>query len=242
MRVSARVEQSLQALAQLARAYGSGAVPLSQVAEEGRVALPFLEQLMLGLRRNGLVTSVRGVHGGYSLAKDPSRISVGDIMAAVEGPPAPARDVWALVRKKVMDTLNSVTLADLCRPKPMAAGGAVPGDASGGGENTADGHRHPGEDDGYPGPPATVERKKNLRGNSLEAKNGEVRAVMRPNRSGKSSLWWTKACPKCGGDMYRDRLPGEEWELNCLQCGIAVPRAQAQALELTDPHGQGRFS
>lgn len=239
MKVSARVEQSLQALAQLAGAYGNGPVPLGQVAEEGGITLPFLEQLMLGLRRKGLVTSVRGVRGGYSLAKDPTQISVGDIMAAVEGPFVPPRNVWALVQKKVMDTLNSVTLADLCHPKPTGAGKRSP-------------TRQPAEESTsmtatatqekmtvIPDLQVTVERKEILKANSLEVKKGEVQPVMRPNGAGKSSLWWRKGCPKCGGDMYQDRLLGDEWELNCLQCGYVVPRAKAQTLELTTSRAKG---
>ena len=141
MRVSARAEYGVRAMVQLARACGSGPVPLSQIAEKERMPLDFLEQLMVALRQKGLVHSARGVHGGYFLALDPGRITVGDIMTAVEGPFVPmqcldvsvnhqdtcnmgimvcecaTRDVWALLQEKVMETLNSVTLADLCRDR-----------------------------------------------------------------------------------------------------------------------------
>lgn len=235
VRVSARVEQSLQALAQLADAYGKGPVPLGQVAEEGGITLPFLEQLMLALRRKGLVASVRGVRGGYSLAKAPGQISVGDVMAAVDGPLVPARNVWALVQKRVIALLNSVTLADLCRPQPPATGKRSPA-------------RQPEE-----GPSlmasdtqdkavvqdlqVTVERKKILKASSPEVKKGEVQPG--PAGAGKSPLWWHKACPKCGGNLYRDRLLGDQWELNCLQCGYVVPMAQAQGAELTNSRANG---
>lgn len=123
-------------MVQLARAYGNGPVPLSRVAEKERMPSDFLEQLMLALRHKGFVESVRGVHGGYLLALEPGQISVGDVMTAVDGPFIPmqcldpahdatctmgmtvfdctTRDVWALLQEKVMETLNGVTLADLC--------------------------------------------------------------------------------------------------------------------------------
>ncbi len=123
-------------MVQLARAHGSGPVPLSLVAERERISQDFLEQLMVTLRHKGLVRSVRGVRGGYLLAMEPAHISVGDIMTAVDGPFIPmqcldpshdatctmgmtvfdctTRDVWALLQEKVMETLNGVSLADLC--------------------------------------------------------------------------------------------------------------------------------
>lgn len=234
MRVSAGTEYSVQAVAHLAEAYGNGPVPLSRLAEEEEIPLPFLEQLMLVLRRKGLVTSVRGARGGYSLAKRPGEISVGDIMTAVEGPFVSARNVWAMVQKKVIDTLNSVTLADLSPLQPVASGR----------------RSHQQLTDERPSL-TTSETQDELmiqdvqvavetgKGNNPVVEKGEVRAVMRPNGSGKSSLWRRKACPKCGGDMYRDPLLGEEWELNCLQCGHIVPKAQAQAGELTNSRAKG---
>lgn len=221
MRVSARLEQSLQALAQLAGAYGNGPVPLSQLAEKEGIPLPFLEQLMLVLRRKGLVTSVRGVQGGYFLARDPGQISVGDIMTAVEGPFVAARNTWALVQEKVMATLNALTLGDLCRQQPTASRERSPA-------------RRPTEERTSMVPAdiqekrvlqdlqVTVERKEILKANSVELNKSEVDAVVAPYGSGKSSSWRRKACPKCRGDLYREPLLGGEWEVQCLQCGYVV--------------------
>lgn len=139
MKVSAKSEYGVRAMAQLARAYGNGPVPLSQIAEKERISLDFLEQLMVILRNKGLVKSVRGVRGGYLLAMPPEEISVRDIIWAVDGPFVPiqclefagedqetccmgvlkpdctTRDVWILLQEKVTETLRAVTLADLCR-------------------------------------------------------------------------------------------------------------------------------
>ena len=137
MRVSARSEYAVRAMVHLARAYGQGPVPLSQVAERERMSLDFLGQLMLAQRNKGLVKSARGVHGGFMLAMHPSQVSVGEVMRAVEpfalmqclelSPEdqptcgmgitmldCTTRDVWALLQEKMNQTLNSVSLADLC--------------------------------------------------------------------------------------------------------------------------------
>ena len=150
MRISARAEYGVRAMVQLARSHGSGPVPLSYVAERERISQDFLEQLMVTLRQKGLVRSVRGVHGGYLLAGRPDAISVGDVMTAVDGPFIPmqcldgahdatctmgmtlydcsTRDVWALLQEKVMETLNGVTLADLCdaQAHPLRARSDLP--------------------------------------------------------------------------------------------------------------------
>lgn len=156
MKVSAKSEYGVRAMVQLARAYGNGPVPLSQVAEREKISLDYLEQVMLALRNHGLVRSMRGVHGGYLLAKAPEQITVGAVLGAIEGPFVPmqclefvgdgqetccmgmlkpdctTRDVWVLLQTRVTETLNSVTLLDLChehrvsflageRSRPLAA-------------------------------------------------------------------------------------------------------------------------
>ncbi len=139
MKVSAKSEYGVRAMVQLARAFGSGPMPLSLIAEREKISLDFLEQVMLALRNEGLVKSVRGVHGGYLLARDPNAVAVGEVIQAIEGPFVPVqclefvgdnqqtccrgmhkpdcttRDVWVLLQARVTETLNSVTLSDLCR-------------------------------------------------------------------------------------------------------------------------------
>ncbi len=99
-----------------------------------RTALPqaYLEQIMLALKGGGLVTSKRGVRGGYLLARPPSEISLSEIVEATEGRVAPLgcaevepdhscteegncalQLVWVRVRSAVADILKSVTLADI---------------------------------------------------------------------------------------------------------------------------------
>ena len=132
MRLSTRGEYGLRTMVELAAAYGDGPVSLNQIAKSENISLAYLEQLIAVLRRIGLVESVRGAHGGYQLAMAPDKISVGDVVRALEGPIAPVdcvvegkeghcgretacatRSVWVNLRDRMTEALDSVTLADL---------------------------------------------------------------------------------------------------------------------------------
>jgi Rrf2 family cysteine metabolism transcriptional repressor len=101
---------------------------------------PYLEQLVVSLRGAGLVASTRGAHGGYELTLDPAAIRMSQVITALEGPIAPmicaSEDplhagicsrtefcnvnlLWVRVRDAVVSALESVSLADLARPRPM---------------------------------------------------------------------------------------------------------------------------
>ncbi|MFC1571911.1 RrF2 family transcriptional regulator, partial [Candidatus Margulisiibacteriota bacterium] len=60
----------------------------AEISKRQGISLSYLEQLLLKLRRAGLVKTVRGPSGGYQLTKSPTKISVGDIVKATEGPVA----------------------------------------------------------------------------------------------------------------------------------------------------------
>lgn len=133
MRLSAKVEYGVRAMAILAIYYQGDPVPLRQIAEQEQISLKFLEQIFPDLRRAELVTSVRGSRGGYRLLRSPEEIRVGDIVRAVEGPITPVnclaegdedscchrrgacltRQVWARLRDKINDVLDDVTLDEL---------------------------------------------------------------------------------------------------------------------------------
>src|SRR3954464_10246578 len=68
---------------------GDGPVALSTVAESETLPLSYLEHLVAKLRGAGLVTSVRGAHGGYRLARAATEITMLDVVEALEGPIAP---------------------------------------------------------------------------------------------------------------------------------------------------------
>jgi Rrf2 family protein len=126
----------MRAMVSLARMYGRGPVPLSEVATDSAVPPAYLEQLLGPLRKAGLVSTTRGAHGGYELARAPQDVRVGEVYRVMEGPIAPmscvsedgddedlcpmidgcaTRLVWLKVRDSIAEALDSTTLADLLK-------------------------------------------------------------------------------------------------------------------------------
>jgi Rrf2 family transcriptional regulator, cysteine metabolism repressor len=125
----------MRAMVSLARMYGRGPVPLSEVASDSAVPPAYLEQLLGPLRKAGLVSTTRGAHGGYELARAPEDVRVGEVYRVMEGPIAPmscvsedsdedlcpmidgcaTRLVWLKVRDSIAEALDSTTLADLLK-------------------------------------------------------------------------------------------------------------------------------
>lgn len=85
MKLSTRSTYGLRAALALAVSYGDVPVTVAALAEENQIPRRYLEQILNRLRRQGLVIATRGPRGGYSLALDPSKVTVGDIVRAVEG-------------------------------------------------------------------------------------------------------------------------------------------------------------
>jgi Rrf2 family cysteine metabolism transcriptional repressor len=129
-------------MVQLGRHYGTGPASLAEVAAEEELPRAYLEQLVISLREANLVTSTRGAHGGYELARPPESISMSEVLRALEGPIAPmmcASDdpehaigcdrsasctvnmLWVRVRDAVVGALESMTLADLVPPRAAPA-------------------------------------------------------------------------------------------------------------------------
>jgi Rrf2 family transcriptional regulator, iron-sulfur cluster assembly transcription factor len=140
MRVTTWTEYSLIISIHLAKRgrTGSGPVAARELADTERLPADYVEQILLRLRRAGLVQSVRGAKGGYFLAKDPSAVSVRDVMAASEhqtfeincsnhpvdadrcnsGTTCSIRPVWYALQQRVDELLASISLADLMRQEP----------------------------------------------------------------------------------------------------------------------------
>ena len=89
MKLSAKGEYGVRAMARLALNHQEGPLPLPEIARAEEISLQFLEQIFLLLRRANLITSVRGARGGYVLGREPGKISIGDIINVLEGPIAP---------------------------------------------------------------------------------------------------------------------------------------------------------
>lgn len=85
MKLSTKGRYGLRAIVDLAVNQQQGAVSISSIAARQSLSENYLEQLMSKLKKAGLICSVRGAQGGYVLAKEPEKISVGDILRALEG-------------------------------------------------------------------------------------------------------------------------------------------------------------
>ncbi len=129
MRVSAKVDYAIRALAELAAA-PPGPVKGERLAEAQAIPLKFLENILTELRRAELVASQRGVEGGYRLARPAAEISLADVIRAVEGPIATVRgvrpegveyagaaaalgEVWIELRTSMRGVLEETSLAEL---------------------------------------------------------------------------------------------------------------------------------
>jgi Rrf2 family protein len=139
MRISAKGEYAIKAVLDLALHHGRGLIPIQEIATRRSIPQRYLEQVLLGLKRAGLLTSKRGAAGGYHLTRPPDEVTVGAVLRAVEGAHAPfesrarerhPRDGSDLVElwdeiadavAKVVDRLTFAELADRVRERESAA-------------------------------------------------------------------------------------------------------------------------
>jgi Rrf2 family protein len=87
--ISQKAKYALRALVSLAQAPRGEPVFISEIAEQQSIPKKFLEQILLDLKRHGILISRRGKFGGYQLLKAPSEITFGSILRIVDGPIAP---------------------------------------------------------------------------------------------------------------------------------------------------------
>ena len=81
-----KAKYGLRAMLELAREHGRGPILIGHVAEHEGIPKKFLESILLDLKRRGLVQSRKGPGGGYQLGRAPERISVGEVIRALDGP------------------------------------------------------------------------------------------------------------------------------------------------------------
>ena len=157
MRITTWTEYSLIISIHLAKRGRHGAAPVAarELAETERLPADYVEQILLRLRRAGIVESVRGAKGGYFLAKDPAGITVRDVMTASEhqtfemncdnhpvdaercgpGTACTIRPVWQALQTRIDDFLGGISLFDLLKeeaPSPapdLVTLTAIPGSA-----------------------------------------------------------------------------------------------------------------
>ena len=133
MRITTWAEYGLICALHLAKRAGEGPIAGRDIAAGERLPADYVEQILLRLRRAGLVNSTRGARGGYSLSKAPEDISVREVIAASElatfdlhcvshpvgeercseAQSCSIRPVWMLLQRKIDDVLESVHLGDL---------------------------------------------------------------------------------------------------------------------------------
>ena len=136
MKVTAKEENGLLAIAGLAKYYFGPDRPISlaTIANDQQISLEYLEKIFPALRKAGLVQSVRGAGGEYMLTRPPHEITVADVFKALNGEvltvqcvgrnqetrcnvksPCLAKPVWNTLQIRVLETLSSITLADLIK-------------------------------------------------------------------------------------------------------------------------------
>ena len=135
--LSKKTQYSLRALYALARNHGGRPLLIADLARNEAIPKKFLEQILLRLKREGIVLSKMGKGGGYLLAQEPADITLGRLIRVLEGPLAPlpcasetafrkceecpdielcgTRIVMRQVRNAIASILDQTTLADVCR-------------------------------------------------------------------------------------------------------------------------------
>jgi Rrf2 family protein len=136
MRMSAKAEYAVRAMAQLATVPAGDLVTTDEIAKSQGIPPQFLVDILADLRADRLVRSQRGRDGGYQLARPAEQISVADVLRSIDGPLASVRDiglgdlpysgptaaltdVWRALRASMRSVLEDTTLADV-------AGGVLP--------------------------------------------------------------------------------------------------------------------
>ena len=130
MKLSTRGRYGIHAMYELARGFGGAPLCIKAIAEKQDIPEAYLEQIIAVLRRDELVTSIRGAQGGYILARPPENITVGDVLRSLEGGlklvdclleedtcgktcACPSRVVWKKISDGLNEIVDSITLKDM---------------------------------------------------------------------------------------------------------------------------------
>lgn len=135
MKITFKGDYALKAILDLSMNSEDGrVVPISEISQRQDIPLPFLEQIMLILKKAGFVQSKTGKGGGFLLAKQPEEITLGEIIRLIEGPIEPIacgvrgrpsgcadeqhcafREIWVKVTDALSDIVDTVTFAQIMR-------------------------------------------------------------------------------------------------------------------------------
>lgn len=140
MRISSKGEYGLRAIFDLAQRFGKGPVQSEDIAGRQGIPVNYLNQLLILMRRAGLIESLRGPQGGHMLARKPEDITLLEVLTVLEGPLLPTENsredlhplqpedyalitaVWANLRASLEQQLSAITLDDLCQRKRERSG------------------------------------------------------------------------------------------------------------------------
>src|SRR5689334_15904203 len=126
LQISTKSHYALLALAELARCGGASPVPIGELARRRAVPVQFLEQLFAVLRRAGLLSSQRGVKGGYRFAQPPQDVTVLQVVELLDGPVGRgSQGVLADAADAARSVLAATTVADLVAREAREAGAAM---------------------------------------------------------------------------------------------------------------------
>jgi Rrf2 family transcriptional regulator, cysteine metabolism repressor len=144
VKLSKKSEYALRALIELTQVHGTGTLQRHEIAARQHIPVEFLEQILLALKRAGLLSSRRGMKGGYALIKSPDEITLGQVIRMLDGPLAPiacvsktayqkcsdcpyankahcpVQQVMGTVRDAIAGILDHYTLADFAARSPKA--------------------------------------------------------------------------------------------------------------------------
>ncbi len=133
MKLSARARYATRILLELAGSRGTGPLTASSLSRRTGVSTQFIEQILKPLKRSGITASVRGALGGHILVPEPTAVSLGDVVRIMEGginltvcsakghiscqryENCLTRGAWAALSRKLEDSMDSISLADLIR-------------------------------------------------------------------------------------------------------------------------------
>jgi len=125
--ITSKSPYAVLALCELGRrSPGEGPVPIGELARKRDVPVQFLEQLFAVLRRGGIVSSQRGVKGGYRFAREPATVSVLEIVELLDGPLGrDAQGVFADAAEAARQVLAETTIADVIERETREAGASM---------------------------------------------------------------------------------------------------------------------
>ncbi|MDT0584005.1 MULTISPECIES: Fe-S cluster assembly transcriptional regulator IscR [Alteromonadaceae] len=129
MKLTSKGRYAVTAMLDVALHSRKGPVPLADISERQEISLSYLEQLFSRLRKENLVSSVRGPGGGYQLGKAPSEIAIGDVIRAVDesvdatrcqgqsdcqgGERCLTHTLWQDLSDRISQFLNGITIGEL---------------------------------------------------------------------------------------------------------------------------------